>query len=104
MAQSLFQDPPQAEGYWTTNLSKMAIIIWQMSQGTLSLNTSAPGQGASPAPAGFQRQYAYFGATNNVQTITYLQDSTVLGVVTFTYVNGGGSDDDDIATEVWTAS
>lgn len=106
MAQSDFVDPPQAQGYWTTNVSKMAVLFWKWVTGQLTTTpaVSITGQGAAPAPAGFTRVYTYFGATNNLQTVTYRQGSTVLGKVTFTYIAGGVADDDDIATEVWTAN
>lgn len=105
MPASEFQQPyPTAEDFWNIAITKMAILFGKSFQGTGGFATSTPGAGAQPAPPGFSRVYSYFGATNNLQTITYQQDAAVIGKVTFTYIAGGVADDDDIATEVWTAS
>lgn len=104
MAQSDFVDPPQAQGYWTTNVSKMAVLFYKWVTGQVTPAMAVQGQGSTVAPAGFTKEYTYFGATNNVKTVTFRQGSTVLGVVRYTYIAGGAADNDDIATEVWSAS
>lgn len=106
MAQSLFEDLPQAQGYWNVNLSKAAVLFGQLvgGGGTVTIPTSNPGAGAQPAPVGFVREYVYWFSTNNIRKITYKQDGAVTGAVYFTYIAGAVADDDDLATETWGAS
>lgn len=49
-------------------------------------------------PAFDQQVWAYYGSTNNVQTITYKNGSTTVAVLTFTYAAGGAADDDKVTT------
>ncbi len=47
-------------------------------------------------PSHDEEVYAYYGSTNNIQTITYKNDSVSVGVVTFTYAGSGVSSDDKL--------
>jgi hypothetical protein len=56
--------------------------------------TFVSGQFAIPA---FDTQdFTYYGATNNVKTITYSKDGSPVATLTFTYVGSGAADDDDV--------
>ncbi len=67
----------------------MAIVA-----GSIPISTS----GSFAIPPFNSQEFTYYGATNNIQTITYKQDGAVVAVQTFTYVGGGGSDDDNVLT------
>lgn len=99
MAQSLFQDPPQAQGYWTTNVSKAAVLFWQWMAGQIAPPSSSNGM---VIPQNDTQEFTYFGSTNNVQTITYKLAGTTVATQTFTYVGNGVADDDDVASIVLT--
>jgi hypothetical protein len=43
---------------------------------------------------------AYYGATNNVQTVIYTLAGTEVARWTFTYAGGGAADDDDVIAGV----
>jgi uncharacterized membrane protein YfcA len=89
---SSFQNPrPQAHEYTSQALHKFVVALYDgMTNGSFG-----GGGGALAIPAG-QTGFtvAYYGSTNNIQTVTYA-DGTVL---TLTYVSGGAADDDLIAT------
>lgn len=97
MADSKFQNPmPQAPGggdNYGQALHKMAVLVGE----ALIEGTSASGGGGPLAVPGGQESFSvtYYGATNNIQTITYQPSGRVQ---TLTYVNGGAADDDNILT------
>lgn len=49
-------------------------------------------------PPNDEMVFTYFGATTNVQTITYKLNGSTVATQTFTYVNGGVADDDLVAS------
>lgn len=52
--------------------------------------------GSFPIPAFDEQVFAYYGATNNIQTITYKKDGATVSTLTFQYVGGGAADDDNV--------
>lgn len=88
---SEFQNPaPQAYEFWNQAVHKFVVGVWEQLQAG-----SIGGGGSLAIPSG-QTGFtvAYYGSTNNIQTVTYA-DGTVL---TLTYVSGGAADDDLIQT------
>lgn len=94
MANSDFQDPPQAQGYWTTNVSKMAVLFWKWMNGQV---TPVVSSGGMSVPANDEQVFTYYGATNNVANIVYKQAGTQVAHQTFEYVGAGAADDDDVS-------
>lgn len=94
MAQSLFENPPQAQGNWEVNLSKMAVLFWQWMNGDISPSISP---GGMTIPQNDEQILTYYGATNNVANIVYKENGAVVATQTFEYVGGGAADDDNIS-------
>lgn len=94
MAQSLFQDLPQAQGNWQVNMSKMAVLFGQWMQGDLSPSLAPSGMAV---PANDEQILEYYGSSNNVSNIIYKQGGQVVATQTFEYVGGGVADDDNIS-------
>jgi hypothetical protein len=93
MAQSLFQDLPQAQGYWTTNVSKMAVLFGQWMEGNISPTLSP---GGMTIPQNDEQVISYVSSTNNISNIVYKEAGVVVATQTFEYRNLGVADDDDI--------
>lgn len=89
--QSLFQDPPQAGGNWTTNVSKMAVLFWQWMNGDIS-PTFSPG--GMTIPQNDEQLLSYYGNTNNLANIVFKEAGTVVATQTFEYKNSAAADDD----------
>lgn len=59
------------------------------------------GNGGIQLPASDYVAYTYYGSTNNIETATYKvggSGGTTVATLTYTYVNGGAADDDNIAS------
>jgi hypothetical protein len=93
MAQSLFDSPPQAQGNWEVNLSKMAVLFWQWMNGDISPSISPGGMNI---PQNDEQLISYIAATNNISNIVYKEDGAVVATQVFEYRNGGVADDDDV--------
>jgi hypothetical protein len=100
MAQSLFQDPPQAQGNWQVNMSKMAVLIGQWRRGEIAPSTTSSSAGGMNIPPNDEMVFTYVASTNNVSTIVYKLNGSTVATQTFTYVNSGVADNDDIASIV----
>lgn len=83
--------PPQPEAYedkWVTIKKSLLILAGAAESGGL-------GGGGLSIPGGSTSfTVAYYGSTNNIQTVTYSNGS----LLTLTYVGGGAADDDLIQT------
>jgi hypothetical protein len=65
-----------------------------MLDGTLAFPIA--GQFNIPTPD--QQVFTYVGSTNNIETISYRSGGQEVALLTFTYVGGGASDDDKVAS------
>lgn len=91
MAQSLWQDPPQAQGNFYNNVSKACVLFWQWLNGEYSPTISTGGQ---TIPENDEQILTYVAATNNIQNITYYKAGVQVAQQTFEYKNLGVADDD----------
>lgn len=91
--QSLFDSPPQAQGNWTTNVSKMAVLFWQWMNGDIS-PTFSPG--GMTIPQNDEQVFDYYFASDNIAHIYYKEGGTLVATQTFEYLGGGVSDGDKI--------
>lgn len=92
---------PQAQDQWQTALQKMAVLYGKWASGAITV----PGSGSGMVvPENDEQVFAYYAATNNVQTITYKQGGQQVAVQNFEYRNGGVADDDDITRIAMTLS
>lgn len=92
--QSLFQDPPQAQGNWAVNLSKMAVLFYQWMNGDISPTISS---GGMTLPQNDEQIFSYYFATDNISTIVYKEGGVVVATQVFEYVGGGVADGDRIS-------
>lgn len=99
MAQSDFQDPPQAQGYWQVNMSKMSVLFWKYVTGQIGPSSTING---ALIPTNNEQVLSYVGGTNNVETIVYKMDGVAVATQSFTYKAGGAADDDDVIRIVTT--
>jgi hypothetical protein len=88
-----FQNPtPLANEYWSQAVHKFVVGVWEQIQ-----SGSAGGGGGLPVPPDqTDIDITYYGATNNIQTVTYSPSGYTL---TLTYA-GGGAADNDLLTNV----
>lgn len=89
--QSLFENPPQAQGNWTVNVSKACVLFYQWLNGDITPPSSS---GGMVIPQNDEQVWAYFTGTNNVETITFKLNGATVATQTFAYLNGGVADDD----------
>lgn len=74
---------------------------WSTAEAFCELVLAKLGGGGSFVISTFDSQtFSYFGATNNVETVVYKLGATTVAILTFTYVGGGASNDDNVATIV----
>jgi hypothetical protein len=87
------------------SLRKICKILYDLWAGNVSIGimTNGPIAVTTP-PVGFaippydSTTYSYFGSTNNVETIVFKKNSVAVATLTFTYVNGGAANDDQVAS------
>lgn len=91
--QSLFQDPPQAQGYWQVNMSKMAVLFWQWVTGQV---TPVVSTGGMDIPSNDEQVFTYYFATNNVANIIYKKAGATVATQVFEYAGGGVANDDRV--------
>lgn len=99
---AVYENPfPQAAPTDTfqTAVQKAAVLFGQYLSGSI---TPPSGGSGMVVPENDEQVFSYFGATNNVQTITYKLGGSTVATQTFTYVGGGAADDDDVASIVLT--
>lgn len=97
MAQSLFQDPPQAQGNWQVNMSKMAVLFGQWMRGEIAPSTTSSSAGGMNIPPNDEMVLDYYGSTNNLQSITFKLNGATVATQSFEYIGGGASDDDEVS-------
>ncbi len=91
MSQSDFESPPQAEGYWTTNISKMAVLFGKWMSGSIAPPSSS---GGMTIPPNDEQLLSYFGSTNNLANIVYKQAGSIVATQSFEYKNLAVANDD----------
>lgn len=101
MATSFFQDPPQAQGNWQVNMSKMAVLFGQWMTGQISPAISPSGMAI---PANDEQLFSYYGGTNNVANIIYKSSGQTVATQTFEYRGAGAANDDDVTRITLTLS
>jgi len=74
-------------------------IAYYLQSLSLGGESGGPGFGIIwPGGVGSSQTFTYYGSTNNVKTINYLQNGALVGMITLTYVNGGVANSDNVAT------
>lgn len=100
MSVAEYQNPyPSATDQYMTQLSKAAVLFGQWMAGTIEPPSH---EGGMSIPENDEQLLAYVGSTNNLATITYKKNGTVVATQTFTYVGGAAADDDLISRIVVT--
>jgi hypothetical protein len=97
-ATSVDDDPlPNTPSSQTWLLKKIASLLQSVvANGTTGGGATNPSSYGITPPTGVgaATSFTYYAGTNNIETQTFLQGSTVNGVLTFTYLNGGVADND----------
>lgn len=87
--------PIGAQATGVTGL-KINQLLYNLVNGTTG--GSAPAGSNFSIPAFNSQAFTYVGSTNNIATIQYKQNGSTVATMTFTYVSGGVSDDDNVAS------
>ena len=96
-------EPPKSTGYPQTEVEFLN-AIWQA---LLSGSGEGSIQVSGTSYAHDWRGFTYYGATNNIQTITYKSGGaggTVVAVQRFNYAGGGAANDDRVTVIATTSS